>query len=42
MPLRWGPSREPGEGIKVGASVIAIIRSLVHKPTADGHESGKP
>lgn len=41
MPLRWGPSREPGDGIKVGVSMMAMIRSVVNKPTPNGHESGK-
>jgi len=42
MPLRWGPSRENGEGIRVGASVLAMLKSVMQKPTTDGHESGKP
>lgn len=40
MPLRWGPSRDDG-GLRVGASVVAILKSILQKPTANGHESGK-
>jgi len=41
MPLRWGPARENGE-VRVGASLVAMVKFLAQKPTADGqHESGK-
>ena len=40
MPLRWGPAREDGE-VRVGASLVAMVKFLAQKPTPDGHESGK-
>jgi hypothetical protein len=40
MPLRWGPVREDGE-VRVGASLVAMVKFLAQKPTPDGHESGK-
>jgi hypothetical protein len=41
MPLRWGPSRENGEEARAGASLLAMVKSLLQKPTA-GEGTGKP